>query len=242
MVHPQTRRNDLSNFVEQIASSALDVILPRSCPGCSVKLLANEKVLCIDCLNDLVPAPESSISNEYKKHFEDSKFLTDFYAMFLFEKGEAIQKLLFSIKYDRRFSSAFYFGELLGEALLQFRSEWKYDLILPVPLHKVRLIERGFNQSDYITKGISSIIGVKTSNDILFRKRYTETQTKKDKDERTRNVRNAFNIKSAKVIENKSILLVDDVITTGSTINAAAEVLKINGAKNVFAASIALAE
>jgi ComF family protein len=231
----------LRSFIREITSSTLDVILPRTCPGCSVKLLKTEKILCIDCLNDLTPAPESSIIEEFNKHFAETKLITDLFSMFLFEKGEAIQKLLFSIKYDRRFTSAFYLGELLGEALLQFRSEWDYDLILPVPLHKVRLIERGFNQANYIAKGISSIIGANANTDILYRKRYTETQTKKDKEERKRNVQNAFTLKLAKEILNKNILLVDDVITTGSTINATAEVLKLNGAKNVFAASIALA-
>ncbi|MDP2301061.1 MAG: ComF family protein [Ignavibacteria bacterium] len=227
--------------MKEIASSTLDVILPRTCPGCSVKLLPTEKILCVDCLNDLTPAHESNITEEFTKHFEETKLITGLFSMFLFEKGEAIQKLLFSIKYERRFSSAFYMGELLGEALLQYRAEWEYDLILPVPLHKVRLIERGFNQANYIAKGISSIVGVKSSKDILYRKRYTDTQTKKDKEERKKNVQDAFKIKSAIEIENKNILLVDDVITTGSTINAAAGVLKLHGASSVFAASIALA-
>jgi len=111
--------------------------------------------------------------------------------------------------------------------------------MLPVPLHKVRLRERGFNQSARICKGLSETLAMPVLRDGLFRKRYTKTQTGKSGEERRENVENAFGIENAEIITGKSFLIVDDVATTGSTINSCAGVLKEAGARAVYGMTLA---
>ncbi|HRI47417.1 MAG TPA: ComF family protein [Ignavibacteriaceae bacterium] len=227
--------------ISKILNDSMETFLPRICTGCESRLSNDELVICNDCLNDLVQVDEAAIKEEYDNQFREFGFVKDIFSLFRFEKGESIQKIIFSIKYGRRFKTAKYLGELLGEGILQNRESWEYSFIIPIPLHKVRLSERGFNQSEYIATGVKTVTGIAIDNSIIKRVKYTETQTKKHKTERIDNMKNAFGIINKENINGKSVLLVDDVITTGSTINAVADVLMKNGAKNIFVASVALA-
>jgi ComF family protein len=134
-----------------------------------------------------------------------------------------------------------FLGLTAGEAIAgdeSFRSR-THQWMVPVPLHKVRLRERGYNQSAWICEGLSEATGVPVLKKGLFRKKYTQTQTGKSGEERRKNVRNAFEIKAPERIRGKSVLLVDDVSTTGSTINSCAGILKNGGAEAVFGVALA---
>ena len=135
------------------------------------------------------------------------------------------------------------FGAKIGEEILSIFPD-KYNYAVPVPLHKSKLRERTYNQSDYICRGISKELNIKPLEKCLARTRYTKTQTKLSITEREENVRGAFalNPKYGDLIKGKNIILVDDVITTGSTILECARVLKENGCGEVTVCSIALAE
>jgi ComF family protein len=124
-----------------------------------------------------------------------------------------------------------------------FGSE-KYDLIIPVPLHKGRMRERGYNQSYLISEGLSRVLNIPVKAGILIRSRYTDSQTTLSREGRIENVSGAFEIKSKHIpeIEGRRILLLDDVITTGSTTESCAKTLKENGAKTVTAVSLGIAE
>jgi len=135
----------------------------------------------------------------------------------------------------------------LGKKIIQFYSLeildlWKIDIIIPVPLHKVKERERGYNQSFYIAKGISENNNLIIDKTSLQRVYYTTTQTKLNLLQRKSNIKNAFLVKDNNNIANKNILLVDDVVTTGSTINECARVLLENGAQKVYVSSIAIAD
>jgi len=119
---------------------------------------------------------------------------------------------------------------------------WEIDLIIPIPLHRLRKIDRGYNQSYYIAKGLSKYFNIPLSGKILFRSKFTKSQTTLNLKEREENISGAFNLKKHKTVSGKNILLVDDVITTGATTNECAKVLLEAGANNVYAISAAIAD
>lgn len=220
----------------------LDVFLPRCCPACNSKLLLSEKVICGDCLDDITIVTEEKLLFEFNKKFEPQGIISDMYSLFLFEKDEAIQRIIFSMKYERRYKTGLFLGELLGDAILQYRPEWEISFVVPIPLHRVRTAERGFNQSFYIAMGIENVTGYKANTRLIKRKKYTESQTKKGLEERAKNINEAFKVTNQNEVTGKNILLVDDVITTGSTVGEAAKILSAKGAANIYAASVALAD
>jgi ComF family protein len=116
-----------------------------------------------------------------------------------------------------------------------------YDFIIPIPIHLSKKRERGFNQSFIIASRIADEVGLVLNNNILYRHKYTVTQTILDKNERYKNMKDVFSTKNNEILQNKSVLLIDDVLTTGSTVNSAAEILIKNGASKVGVATIALA-
>jgi len=162
--------------------------------------------------------------------------------LFVFEKDKTLQSLIHSIKYNKRFLNAKFLGGLIGSELGKILTVWKIDLIIPVPLHHLKKAERGYNQSEFIVKGISNKLNISYSTIALKRVRYTETQTAFNIEEREKNISNAFRVKSKNKIVGKNILIVDDVITTGSTIKECGKALLEDGAKSVYACSVAIAD
>ncbi|MBL1212101.1 MAG: ComF family protein [Ignavibacteriae bacterium] len=220
----------------------LDFFLPRICVTCNFPLNANQKLLCPNCVTQISsPSPEV-LQKEYERKFLDDSFVNDFAAAFIFKSEKAIQDVVHSLKYQRRFGSGVWLGKMAGDILQNKILNWQADLILPVPLHTLKKAERGFNQSYFIAKGISKQLGVKTKPGVIKRIKFTETQTHLNSLERKANIRNAFKLKKQKLIKNKSIILIDDVVTTGATINECARILKEGGALKVFALSAALAD
>lgn len=222
-------------------NNLFDFFLPRFCPGCNSKLAIDRELICSDCLSSMHRVDESRLSYEYNKKFADSKLITDFISLYEFEKGKELQNILHSFKYQNRFLIGRYFGQLLYSAFKEKIDLWKIDFLIAVPLHHLKRAERGYNQSDYIVKGISSVSEIQIKNFHLKRQRYTESQTTKTKTERLLNMADAFKPQKEDQLINKRILLVDDVITTGATISECAKALSEKGAYKIFAASIAIA-
>lgn len=146
-------------------------------------------------------------------------------AFYYFEKGGKCRKLLHQIKYAGHKDLAFYLGKLYGRELKGSSPFNSADMIIPVPLHASRLKKRGFNQSDWLAGGLAEGMGKIVSVDNLVRYISTDTQIKKSRNERWENVENSFRIRYPEKIKDKHILLVDDVITTGATIESCASVL-----------------
>ena len=229
-------------MIKEIFTKIFDFLLPRICPSCNQKLNSSEEIICNSCFDKLKLTPESLIQEEYHNKFAVKKYLTDFHPVFIFEKDREIQHIIHALKYNRHFHAGIYLGKIIGNQIKAKLDVWKIDLVVPVPLHPVKKAERGYNQSEFIVKGISIQTGLSWSKKIIRRKRYTETQTHLTAEERQSNVKDAFEVKNRKLVEGKNILLVDDVITTGSTISECAHQLISAGAKNIYAASIAIAE
>lgn len=225
-----------------ILNKIFDFFLPRICPSCNQILNFYEIIICDQCFEKLNLTTEALIAEEYQKKFAAKKYITNFHPVFVFEKDKEIQHIIHALKYKRHFRVGIYFGRIIGNQLKEKLDEWSVDLIIPVPLHKLKKAERGYNQSEFIAKGISLQTGIDWTKKAIKRKKYTESQTHLTAEERCANVKDAFEIRNKKLIEGKNILLVDDVITTGSTISECAHQLLQNGAKEVYAASIAIAE
>lgn len=223
-------------------STLFDFFLPKTCAACEKKLFQNENIICPLCLSSLTYASEERLEMEYAGKFFEKKIIENSFSTFVFEKEKALQKIIHELKYKQRFQIGVFLGEVIGEKVKEKIDEWIIDLIIPVPLHPAKKAERGYNQSDYIAKGLSNKLNISYSTKIIKRKKYTTSQTKLHSDKREENVKDAFLIKKKDLIKNKNILLVDDVITTGATINSCGKVLKENGAKQIYAASVAVAD
>lgn len=152
-------------------------------------------------------------------------------SFFYFIKGSKYQRILHQLKYKGRKNIGFEMGKLFGSELCDTGLS-KIDAILPVPLHFTKLKKRGYNQSELIASGISEKLKKPVITDALSRVIYTDTQTRKSRFERWENVEGIFSVNNPALLVNKHILIVDDVVTTGSTIEACAHaILKVNGAK-----------
>jgi competence protein ComFC len=177
----------------------------------------------------------------------NEKLIADIsFSYFSFREEDEFSKIIYQLKYGGMKKLGVFLGELIGHELqivLETNNIKQFDYILPVPLFKTKLRERGFNQSEYICKGIVQYINSELITDLVLRVRHTSTQTKLNRDERIFNVKNAFviNEKYKKDINGKRILIVDDVITTGSTLNEVIKVLKDNNCGEVMACTLAMA-
>jgi ComF family protein len=226
----------------KILLETFDFFLPRLCPACSKKLKLNEDTICKDCLNKIKLIEDERLEYEFKKKFENKKIISGFKAACIFEKDKELQNIIHAMKYQNRFKIGIFLGKLIGKQLTKNISNWNIDVILPIPLHTLKKAERGYNQSLYISKGLSKELDIPFSNKTIRRKRFTESQTRLNILEREKNVKGAFSTGNSKRIRGKNILLIDDVITTGATINECGDILLKNGAKAVYAASVAIAD
>ena len=159
-----------------------------------------------------------------------------------FYKSGISQELLHQFKYNNYPEIGIALGKWFGHDLAAKSVHEKFDMLIPVPLHPKKERKRGYNQSQYFVRGISEVVNIPMDFKSLIRTEYQQSQTKKTKEQRWENVRSAFMVMNPKKIENKKILLVDDVITTGATIEACSQQLIASGAKSVGVASLALAK
>ena len=222
--------------------SLFDFFLPRFCPGCKQKLSAEQKYICDDCINSIPLATNSLIKIEYQRKFSDKKLISGFTAPFIFENDKELQHIIHSIKYSKKFAV----GNRLGEIIAEIRGDeiktWRIDFIVPVPLHHLKKANRGYNQSFYIAKGLGKSLNIPVNQSILKRVKFTQTQTALSLVERQENIGDAFKVKKTKTVKGKNILIIDDVITTGATLNECARILKEVGANKIYASSSAIAE
>ncbi len=225
-----------------LAKSILDFVYPPTCVSCRTLLQENDRHLCSKCWASI---PRLTAGHplfcETLDRLVESNVLSGLVSSFLFEKEGAFQALVHALKYDGYVSVGLLLGRELGKAVMN--SSIKPDCLIPVPLHLMKLRERGFNQAEAIARGISEVTGTPVRTDILRRSRNTQTQTKLDKEQRKQNMHDAFVIVAGSTLHGgRTCLLVDDVITTGATIVAGGVALQEAGFEKIYAASSALAE
>jgi ComF family protein len=225
-----------------ILNELFDFFLPRICPGCNNKLLVDEKSVCPKCLNNIKPASSDRLCREFERKFRGKNIISGFNSLYVFEEGKEFQNIIHALKYNGRFHIGTFLGKQLGKLLLNYSNEWEIDVIIPIPLHQLKKAERGYNQSFYIAKGVGKILNIPVNQNIVKRKKFTQSQTTMNLKEREENIRGAFVIKKPGGITGKNILLIDDVITTGATTSESGRVLLEAGANKIYAASAAIAD
>lgn len=217
----------------KIFNDFFSLFYPKTCESCGNILLKNENMLCTKCIAELPYTNyHKSEDNPIEKLFWGRVFVYSATALFKFHKKSKYQKLIHKLKYKGKKEIGFYLGQLFAYEIKDNQKYSDIDYVIPVPLHKKRFKERGYNQAEWIAMGICDILKNKLSTTNLIRKVETQTQTKKSRLERWKNVSNIFELQNPTELENKHVLLVDDVITTGSTLESCAESLQtINNIK-----------
>jgi ComF family protein len=185
---------------------------------------------------------EQRLEHEFERKFSSDKIISGFTSLFVFEKEKELQHIIHGLKYDGKFQIGLFLGRLIAKELSRQLDEWKIDFIIPVPLHHLKRAERGYNQAEFIAKGIRSVLKIPINTNSIKRKRFTETQTSLKLVERKENLKDAFTIKRKNNLKGKTILLLDDVITTGATISECGKILLDKGTANIYAASVAIAD
>jgi ComF family protein len=206
----------------------LSLLFPRICYGCGNHLLRNEYLICTECYVEIPRTDYHNIKeNQLEKVFWGRCMIQSAAAFSFYNRGSRIRNLIHNLKYRGITAIGTELGKIYGLSLCGSEFLKDIDMIIPVPLHPSKKRSRGFNQSELIAEGLSLSTGVPVCKDILVRRTASSTQTKRSRYERWLNVEGIFSLARPEMISGKHVLLVDDVITTGSTMESCVnEVLK----------------
>ena len=208
----------------------IDYLFPKYCPSCNSKLDINENVICNECRVEMPFSynwmrPDNNLTEllaaRAKIHTASS--------LMYYMPHSPWQVLIHQLKYNNQKHIAYVLGEIYGFQLAQSPLYSKIDTIIPVPLHPIRHMSRGYNQSEQFAQGIANQLNATVITNSLKRSKHTKKQALKNVTaERWQNVQGAFKVRRSNLLEGKNILLVDDVITTGATIEACAKAISIS--------------
>ena len=200
---------------------------PRTCMACGNTLFHNEEVVCTSCLLHLPRTGFHKIKdNPVAKVFWGRVNLESAAALYYYRKGGKVQHLIHQMKYSGHKEIGIFLGELYGSSLKKSKYFETVDTVIPIPLHKNKLKKRGFNQAEMFAKGIANTMDIEIDTDSVYRDVETSTQTKKSRYKRWENVSDIFKLRDLDALSEKHVLVVDDVITTGSTMEACVNTLQ----------------
>ena len=210
------------NFIHSI----IGLIYPSVCAACGTPLFKWEKLVCTRC-RSLLPKTgyELNEDNPLARLFYGRVRLKAVTACFFFSKEGKVQRLIHELKYKGNADAGVFLGQELGKTIKEVPLFEGLDYLIPVPLHPKREKERGYNQSMMIARGVNEVTGIPVGDQYLFRSVNTS------KEERWQNVKDIFEVKHAEQLEGKYVLLIDDVLTTGATLEACA--LKLSAVKGI---------
>lgn len=229
--------------INRLANDVMSLLFPELCNGCGTHLYYGEKEICTKCLYDL-PFTDDHLfaDNRVAKQLWGRLPCNAAMAMLYFKKGTKVQNLIHGLKYKDQTALGIKLGNILGERLKLSALYAGINLIIPVPLHPKKERSRGYNQSEYIANGIAEALNVTVSTIHLSRKTATLSQTKKSRYNRYKNMQDVFQINQVEELKNLHILLVDDVITTGATLEACGNALLTANLTKLSIAAVAFAE
>jgi len=211
----------------------LHLFFPHICIGCNTDVLNDDDVLCAKCINSL---PEtgflSAAGNPVEKIFYGRLNVQNAGSAFYFNKDSVIQHAIIELKYKGNQQAGIFLGRLLGQQLANSKRFEDVDFIIPLPLNDKKLFKRGYNQAAIIARGIASMWSKPIIENAVERILFTETQTHKDRVARWETMEGVFTVTQYELLRDKHVLLVDDIITTGATLEACGDaILKIQGTK-----------
>lgn len=219
------------HFFRELADAVLHLAFPVVCEGCGTDLTEKQHQLCARCLSTL---PQTNFhllgENPVERIFWGRVPLLHATAQYYFTKGSLMQHLMHQLKYRGNKEVGRYLGALMGQSLSCSNRFSIVDMLVPLPLFKMKEKKRGYNQAAVLCEGMAVEMQRPVRTDVIIRSSHTDSQTKKGRIERWKNMEGRFAVPNPKAIEGKHVLLVDDVITTGATLEACAlELLKIPG-------------
>lgn len=222
--------------------SILNLFYPRVCAACGESLLKDEETVCLKC-RYLLPKTgyELNPDNPLAQTFYGRVKFHAVTACFFFAKSGKVQHLIHELKYKGNKEAGVFLGQQLGDTIKDAPLFQGIDYLIPVPLHPKREKQRGYNQSLMIAKGINEVTGIPIGDKYLIRAVNTATQTKKSAEERYKNVKDIFEVRFPEELEGKHVLLIDDVLTTGATLESCAHQLETIPGITISAATAACA-
>lgn len=208
-------------MIKKLINALDEIVFPPLCASCERRLLPEEKAICLDCIIRLPRTHNFMRPGNRAEQLMAGRIPFHRIASFCaFSKGGILPPLIHKLKYSRATEIGLLLGKLFGADMLGSDFIRPIDFIVPVPLHPKREKKRGYNQAKIIADGISESTSIPLNSTNLVRTIYNPTQTKKSKNQRWENVKGIFEVKDTNLFREKHILLVDDVITTGSTLEA----------------------
>lgn len=221
----------------------IGLLYPHLCNGCLKPIYFGESMICTSCLFE-IPYTDDFLNpdNRVAKQFWARIKFDAAMALLHFKKGSRVQSMLHQLKYRGKVELGRLLGNMIAEKLLLSKQYKEIDLIIPVPMHRKKLYQRGYNQSLCIAEGISEVLKLPINVDALLKVRETATQTHKGRLSRNENMTSVFEVARPLELEGKHVLLVDDVITTGATIEACGIELWMAGIQNLSIAAVAFAD
>ncbi len=211
---------------KEIKNSFLHLLFPHVCNGCGSDIVSEESMLCMRCMAEM---PETNfhlhVNNPVEKIFWGRLSLLSATAQYYFTKESLMQHLMHQLKYKGNKELGKQLGRLMGIDLKQTNRFNNIDALIPLPLFPVKEKRRGYNQATILCEGIAEVMNIEILRDIIVRIQPTETQTKKGRIERWQNMEGKFELSNPGKIQNKHLLLVDDVVTTGATLEACGQEL-----------------
>jgi ComF family protein len=230
------------NYLYDLWDDFVSLLFPRLCYGCGNHLMRNEKIICTECFVVIPRTGYQNITDNPVAQLLWGRCRIEKAAAFSFyNKGSRMRKLIHNMKYKGVQEVGTELGRIYGHSLKSSGFTDGIDLIIPVPLHPSKMRKRGFNQSEIISEGISDATGIPVDKTSLVRSSESGTQTKRSRYERWINVEGIFTLSDTEALKGKHVMLIDDVITTGSTIESCAnellrtEDIKISVAALAFA-------
>jgi len=205
---------------KEIKESLLHLLFPHVCAGCGSDVLSEQNILCMRCMNAM---PETNFElhagNPVEKIFWGRLPIISATAQFYFTKESLMQHLMHQFKYKGNKELGLQLGRIVGSQLL-LSNRFLVDALIPLPLFPAKEKRRGYNQATLICQGIAEYMNVPVLQNVIIRPQHTDTQTKKGRIERWKNIEGKFVLAKPEAITNKHVLLVDDVVTTGATLEA----------------------
>ncbi len=220
----------------------LDVLYPSCCLTCQTALLAQEEAICLKCFAELTPTDYHTYKdNPIARKFHGKVPIEWAFACFPFVRKGKIQQILHALKYDNQKNLSYILGKWYGRYLRAEGFAPRYDWVAPIPLHSAKLKKRGYNQSDGFAEGLAQAFETSWASNLLIRTKNTTTQTRKTREMRWENVQDIFSVNPAYTVKGCRILVVDDVVTTGATLESALLTLRQAGCTTTDLAAIAYA-
>jgi len=204
----------------------LHLFIPHNCPGCGSDIMSRQQVLCMHCINRLpVTGFHDHANNPVEKIFWGRMPVTSAASYLYFSKDSLLQHIVHELKYKGNKELGLFIGRKMGEVLLQTHRFTGIGALVPLPLFAARERKRGYNQALVLCQGMAAVLSLPVLDKVIRRNTSSESQTHKNRIDRWLNMQGKFELQQPGAITGKHILLVDDVITTGATLEACGQEL-----------------